>query len=61
MIQCYNSIKHHKPDLALIDKQQKSATIIDVACPDDNRILAKEVDKIEIYDKLKMKSFAFGS
>ena len=27
--------------------------IIDVACPGDNRILAKEVDKIEIYDKLK--------
>ena len=40
MIQCDNSIKHRKPDLVLIDKQQKTAMIIDVACPGDNRILA---------------------
>ena len=53
MIQCDNSIKHRKTDLVLIGKQQKTAMIIDVACPGDNRILAKEVDKIEIYDKLK--------
>ena len=48
MIQCDNSIKHRKTDLVLIGKQQKTAMIIDVACPGYNRILAKEVDKIEI-------------
>ena len=52
MIQCDNSIKYRKPNLLLIDKQQKTALIIDIACPGDNRISAKEIDKIETFDKL---------
>lgn len=53
MIQCDNIIQHRKPDIVLVEKQNKTAVIIDVACPGDNRILAKEKDKIEAYDLLK--------
>ena len=42
-----------RPDLIVVDKHTKSASIIDIAIPGDKRILEKEREKIEKYQGLK--------
>ena len=51
MIQCDRYIECRKPDIVVVEKEEKQCTIIDIATPGDNRVGAKE--KIEKYDNLK--------
>ena len=47
---------HNKPDIddiGLLNKEEKSCLIIDVACPFDTRIDSKEREKTENYHDLK--------
>ena len=37
----------------MVEKEEKKCIIIDIAIPGDNRVGAKEQEKIEKYDKLK--------
>ena len=53
MIQCDNYIECRKPDIIVVKKEEKKSTIIDIAIPGDNRVSAKEKEKIEKYDNLK--------
>ena len=46
-------IGHNRPDIVLVNKEEKSCTIIDVACPFDTRVLCKEREKINNYWDLK--------
>ena len=46
-------IEHCRPDLLLVKKKTKEATIIDIAVPGDTRIVDKEQDKILKYQDLK--------
>ena len=50
-IQTDRHIDHNKPDIVLLNKEEKSCFIIDVACPFDTRIDSKE--KNENYHHLK--------
>ena len=52
-IQSDHMIEHCRPDLLLVDKKIKTATIIDVAVPGDTRIVTKEQDKILVYQDLR--------
>ena len=42
-----------KPDIVILNKMEKTATIIDVAIPGDKRIIDKEKEKTEKYQNLK--------
>ena len=46
-IQTDHHIDHNKPDIVLLNKEEKSCLIIDVVCPFDTRIDSKEREKIE--------------
>ena len=52
-IQCDNVMEARRPNLILVDKKVKSCVIIDVAVPDDCRIHAKEIEKVENYQNLE--------
>ena len=43
-IQCDNMIKARKPDLILVDKKERKATIIDIAVPADVNVEEKEME-----------------
>ena len=45
-IQCYHEIEHLRPDLIIVNKEKKTACIIDVAVPGDNRVVTKKLEKI---------------
>ena len=53
MIQCDIEIKARQPDIALVNKNEKSCAIIDIAIPGDIRVSEKEQKKIEKYQELK--------
>ena len=53
MIQCDHYIECRKPDIVVVEKEEKKCIIIDIAIPGDNRVGAKEKEKIEKYDNLK--------
>ena len=55
MIQCDHYIECRKPDIIVIEKEEKQCTIINIATPGDNRVGIKEKEKIEKYDNLKWK------
>ena len=52
-IQTDHRLEHNKPDIVLVKKSEKECCIIEVACPFDTRIKAKEMEKIERYQDLK--------
>ena len=52
-IQTDNTIQARRPDLVIINKIEKTCHIIDVAIPGDERVSAKETEKIEKYDELR--------
>ena len=54
-IQTYSRLQHNRPDIVVIDKTKKVCYIIDVACPGDSSIMAKEEDKIETNKDLAYK------
>lgn len=49
-------IEHNKADIVLLNKEEKSCIIIDVACPFDTRIVRREREKIDNYCDLKYES-----
>lgn len=51
-IQTDRRIQARRPDIVLIDKTKKKATIIDIAVPDDRNINNKEKEKITKYQDL---------
>ena len=53
-IQCDHEMEHRRPDLIIVDKEKKTACIIDIAVPGDNRVGTKELEKILKYQDLKM-------
>ena len=52
-IQCDNVIVERRPDIAIVNKMEKSVIIIDVAVPGDKRIIDKGKEKTEKYQNLK--------
>ena len=55
MIQCDREIKARKPDIVVVNKNEESCAIIDIAIPGDIRVSQKEKKKIERYQELKRK------
>ena len=47
-------ITARRPDIIVIDKQEKTAKIIDVAIPLDKNIRGKEAEKVQKYQDLKI-------
>ena len=47
-------ITARRPDIVVIDKTTKTATIIDVAVPNDTNIKTKEQEKVEKYQDLRL-------
>ena len=52
-IQAAHVIEALRPDLALVDKKERSCKKVDFAVPGDSRIEEKEKDKIEKYPNLR--------
>ena len=52
-IQCDHIIEARRPDIVVINKQERSCLIIDIAIPGDVRVHEKEIEKIEKYQELK--------
>ena len=52
-IQCDNVIVERRPDIAIVNKMEKTAIITDVAIPGDKTITDKEKEKIEKYQNIK--------
>ena len=50
---CDRQIKARKPDIVLLNKNEKSCTIIDIAINEDIRVSEIEKEKIERYQELK--------
>ena len=47
MIQCDREIKERKTDTFVVNKNERSCKIIDIAIPGDIRVTEKEKEKIE--------------
>ena len=45
MIQCDREIKARKPDIVVVNKNERSCAIIDIAIPGDIRVSEKEKEK----------------
>ena len=52
-IQCDHVIEARRPDIVVVNKQERKYTIIDIAVPADKRIGETENEKIEKYQDLK--------
>ena len=53
MIQCDREIKARKPDIVVVNKNERSYAIVDIAIPGDIRVSEKEKEKIKRYQELK--------
>ena len=53
MIQSDRDIKVKKPEIAVVNINERSCNISDIAIPGDIRVSKKEKEKIEIYQELK--------
>ena len=53
-IQTDRVISARRPDIVIIDKKEKTTTLIDIAVPYDTRIEEKEIEKITKYQDLKI-------
>ena len=53
MIQCDREIKAKKLDVAVVNKNERSCAIIDMAIPGDIRVGEQEKEKIERYQEIK--------
>ena len=47
------TVVEREPDVAIVNKMEKTAIIIDVAIPGDKRMIDKEKERIEKYKNLK--------
>ena len=52
-IQTDKVLEHSRPDIVVLEKDQRIWKIIDVACPFDTRIIEKEREKVDRYQDLK--------
>ena len=52
-IQCDHVIDTRRPDIVVVNKQERKCTITDIAIPADKRIGEKENEKVEKYQDLK--------
>ena len=52
-IQTDRQVLANQPDVVVVDKDQKTAVVIDVAVPSDSNIRKKEYEKLEKYQGLK--------
>ena len=52
-IQCDHVIEARRPDIVVVNKQERKCTIIDIAVPADKGIAEKENEKVEKYQDLK--------
>ena len=53
MVECDRKIKPIKPDIVVVNKNERSCAIIDIAIPGDIRVTAKEKEKTERNQELK--------
>ena len=53
MIQCDREIKARKPDIAIVNKNERSCAKIDIAIPGDIRVSEKEKKKLRDNQELK--------
>ena len=53
MIQCDREIKARKPDIVVVNKNERSCAIIDIAISGDIRVSEKEKEKMKRYQELK--------
>ena len=53
MIQYDREIKAMKPDIVLVNKNERSCAIVHIAIPGDIRVSEKEKEKVESYQELK--------
>ena len=51
-IQTDHIIQARRPDIVLVNKQERTCQQIDVACPADRKVVEKEEEKIEKYRDL---------
>ena len=52
-IQCDHVIEARRPDIVVVNKQDRKCAIIDIAVPADKIIGEKENEKVEKYQELK--------
>ena len=52
-IQCDHIIEARRPDILIVEKEEKVCKIIDIAIPGDSRVAEKGREKVEIYQDLK--------
>ena len=60
-IQTDHRIEHNKPDIVLLNEEEKSCNLIDVTCPFDTMMVSKEREKIVNYYDLKYEIRLFGT
>ena len=48
-----NKIEARRPDIVIVEKEEKVCKIIDIAMPGDSRVAGKEREKVEEYQDLK--------
>ena len=53
IVQSDREIRARKPDIAVVNKNERSCVIIDIALPEDIKVSKKEREKIERYQELK--------
>ena len=53
MIQCEREIMTRKPDVVLVNKNDRRYAIIDLAVPGDIKVTENEKEKVEKYQELK--------
>ena len=53
MIQCEREIMTRKPDVVLVNKNDRRYAIIDLAVPGDIKVTENEKEKVERYQELK--------
>ena len=53
MIQCEREIMTRKPDVVLVNKNDRRHAIIDLAVPGDIKVTENEKEKVERYQELK--------
>ena len=51
-VQTDKTIPHNKPDILLVDKDERKAYVIDIACPSDYNVVKKRREKINHYTDL---------
>ena len=53
MIQYEREIKTRKPEVVVVNKNEKSCAIIDIAISENKRVSGKEKEKIERTDRVR--------